>query len=508
MQVSHPTRPTVAVLGAGASGTLAAIHLLRTAGRRATPVDLVLLDPADRWGRGVAFGTADEAHLLNVTAAGMSAIPEDPGHFVDWLARQDPDGRSEQGAFVPRRQFALYLDDTLADAVASTYGLVSLRHRRVRGVSVRRTVPGVEIGLADGSQMRADAVVVATGLPAVGHGWAPPALRDSPFFVPDPWLPGALDVVRRDRTGPPDVLVVGTGLTMVDVVRSITADDCRADRLVHAVSRHARLPEPHTEDQKLAAIPDIAEWGQTLAELRADVDRHVSGVVESTGDWRPAVDGLRHQVAALWGRLSEADRVRFLAEDAGAWNVARHRMPPASARVIARLRSSGRLQVTGGEVAAAEPLPAGGLSVTLSDGTQREVGWVVNCTGPQSDVRALGDSLVDDLLRTRGGVAAATPATAGMGFRTAAGRLVDSAGTTEAPIWTLGALRRGELWESTAVPEIRAQARAIGTAVLDAVAPQPRRLADGRLVSGHHPVARPRDPLGLPLSTTAEAAAA
>ncbi|HLU41803.1 MAG TPA: hypothetical protein VKZ55_05355, partial [Microthrixaceae bacterium] len=69
------------------------------------------------------------------------------------------------------------------------------------------------------------------------------------------------------------------------------------------------------------------------------------------------------------------------------------------------------------------------------------------------------------------GVARATIATAGMGLRTEQGRLVDSNGSAEAPIWTLGALRRGELWESTAVPEIAAQASAVATAVLDAVAP-------------------------------------
>ena len=149
----------------------------------------------------------------------------------------------------------------------------------------------------------------------------------------------------------------------------------------------------------------------------------------------------------------------------------------------------------------------GGLRVALSNGESLDVGWVVNCTGPQRDIRLLGDSFLDDLIRPRAGGAFGTLATAGMGFRTRDGRLMDSEGTADAPLWTLGALRRGELWESTAVPEIRAQALAVAHSVLDTVAPLPRKLADGRTVSGHHPIARPRDPLGLPISTTADAAA-
>jgi hypothetical protein len=133
---------------------------------------------------------------------------------------------------------------------------------------------------------------------------------------------------------------------------------------------------------------------------------------------------------------------------------------------------------------------------------------VVNCTGPRHDVRTLGNPLLDDLLRPREDGALATAATAGMGVSTADGRIVDQHGSTVGPLWTLGALRRGELWESTAVPEIRTQALALASGVLDAVAPLPRRLEDGRLVPGAHPVAPPRDPLGLPLSTTSEAAAA
>jgi hypothetical protein len=213
-------------------------------------------------------------------------------------------------------------------------------------------------------------------------------------------------------------------------------------------------------------------------------------------------------VQALWQRLGEEDRAEFLRTDAGAWGRARHRMPPGSADVIAALRASGTLSISAGEVSDAEPLTGGGLRVTLTGGDVCDVGWVVNCTGTSTVVQPGSDPLLDDLLAPRAGVSLARLSTAGLGFQTSAGRLIDSVGTTGAPIWTLGSMRRGELYETTAVPEIRTQAAQVATAVLDEISPEPRRLADGRVVGGHHPVARPRDPLGLPLSTTAEAAAA
>ncbi len=504
-------RPRVVVIGGGAAGTLVAIHLARTAHQRGTTVDVLLVEPTDRAGRGTAFGTTDDEHLLNVPAAGMSALPQDPGHFVAWRARQDHAGAegsgAEPGAFAPRRQFGRYLDETLTDAFAMAAASASLRQVRTRAVGVRREAEGATVQLHDGHDLVADAVVVATGLPAAGHAWAPEALRRSPFFVADPWAPGALDVVCRDAAGPGDVLLVGAGLTMVDVVLSLTRAGGRDDRRVLVVSRTGEFPATHAEQLQLAAIPDVEQWGSSLADLRAEVAGHVERVRASGGDWRPAMDGLRFRVSELWRRLSEQDRADFLSIEASEWNRARHRMPPSSAVVLRELMTADRLRRVVGTVADASPLGEGGMRVTLADGSVHDVGWVVNCTGPALDVRRLGHPLLDDLLAPRAGVSFAQAATAGMGFRTRDGRLLDSTGRADAPVWTLGALRRGELWESTAVPEIRSQALGLAIDVLDTIAPLPRRLEDGRLVSGHHPVARPRDPLGLPLSCTAEAAA-
>ena len=170
----------------------------------------------------------------------------------------------------------------------------------------------------------------------------------------------------------------------------------------------------------------------------------------------------------LWARLDEADRLEFLRTHAATWNRIRHRVPGPSARRIDGLLHDGRLTTAAARVEDATTVP-GGLRVRLTDGTVRDVGWVVNCTGPESDVRRVGDPLLDDLLRDRETGAVAVPATAGMGVRTRDGQVVDASGRAHAPIWVLGALRRGELWESTAVPEIRQQALAASTAVMTAV---------------------------------------
>ena len=405
-------RPRVVVVGAGAAGTLTAIHLLRTATRRATALDIVLVDPADRWARGVAFGTPDETHLLNVPSAGHERAARGP-RALRRLARRRRSGSDDcdPNAFVPRRQFALYLDDTLADARAAAADLVDPQPRplpRGRRTSYpRRVLRGPRRRGAARGRRRRGRDRAADRRARLGAGGA----DRSAFFVSDPWAPGALDVVRRDAHGPADVLVVGSGLTMVDVTLTLTGADgsgppggpaaastpCRATPGCRARTWPGRSWPPSPTSPR-GARP----WPRSARTRRATSPRSAR---------RPATGGPRSTacvtgVSALWGRLSEAERVEFLARDAGAWNVLRHRMAPSSKARLDALRAEGRLTLAPAEVLDAEPLTGGGLTVALSDGTRREVGWVVNCTGPQSDVRQLGDPLLDDLLRPRAGVSA------------------------------------------------------------------------------------------------------
>ncbi|WP_406167391.1 FAD/NAD(P)-binding protein [Streptomyces canus] len=486
-------RPTAAVVGAGAAGSAVAVQLCETAARRGSPLDLVLIDPAPEAGRGTAYATQDPRHLLNVPAGNMSCYPDDPGHFVRWLCRHGEPGVTAAD-FVPRHQYGSYLADVLGRAIIAAHGTVRVRRLRTRAVGLTRRGTTTVVALADGTELSADAVVLATGPQPQGTGWVPDGLRGSERLVADPWAPGALDEILADPCRG-DVLLVGTGLTAVDV--ALAAD--RQDRTVHAVSPSGRLPEAHTVAPPPAVAPGPLR-GLSLDGLRTAVLRHVSRAVRAHGDWRPGLDGLRPVTAALWASLSPDERAEFSRRDGSLWNRHRHRMPPVTAEAVGRMRRMRRMRLHAGRVTAVQPGANGSLRVRLSPADAAvpydlSVAWVVNCTGPAPHA-GTADPLWQSLFH--GGTAVCEPL--GMGVATDDGRLVGAGGRAALPLWTLGAPRRGELWESTAMPEIRAQATAVAEAVLTHLAPDPAPAAPVRRL--------PSDLSGHPLHTHAAAASA
>ncbi|MFJ3304131.1 FAD/NAD(P)-binding protein [Streptomyces sp. NPDC086549] len=475
-------RHTVAIVGAGAAGALTAVQLCETATRRRTPLDVVLIDPAPEAGRGTAYATPDPRHRLNVPAGNMSAYPDDPGHFTRWLCRHG-EPQVTGADFATRYRYGAYLADTLGQAVVRSHGTAAVRRLRTRAEGCTGTPDGrVELRLADGERLAADAAVLATGPAAPTAGWAPPALRTSLRFVGAPWTPGALD---GPRDAADDVLLVGTGLTAVDL--ALTLD--RPGRTVHALSRSGLLPQPHTLGPA-GVMPAPEDLDDTsLGRLRRAVYRHLSRSVRTHGDWRPGLDSLRPHTVRLWRSLTPEEQEEFLAREGALWNTHRHRMAPATAEHVSRARTARRLHVHTGTVVRAGAHDDGTLAVELSGGRTLHVGWVIDCTGP-------GRHLDDPLWRSLLASGAAVHGPLGMGAATRDGRLLDARGRTGLPLFTLGAPRRGELWETTAVPEIRVQAAELAQQLL---APLTRRPRTGR---------RPVDGHGLALSTHAEAAAA
>ncbi len=452
----------IAVVGAGAAGSLFTAALARriAADRQgATAHEVVLIDPAPGPVRGAAFGTLDRRHLLNVPASGMSYDPDDRFDFVHWCEDQGLIlNVSDTYFFAPRLEWARYLRQRLIRDTARVKERLSVRQVHARAIGFDRDGAGLIVRTDGDEDVRVDRVVLATGLPSVGEDWAPEGPVTHPRYVSDPWDSARFSAVLQ---GEKDVVVVGAGLTMVDVALSVL--DSHPDRRVVAVSRTGVLPRAHAPEYLGEVVPDVRGWGSTTAEINAAAHAHISAVAQLQGNWRPGVDGIRYRVAELWGRLSEAERGVFLREVVRGWNVRRHRMPASSAAVIAEALASGRLEVRAMKVDAVDFGPER-VTLTSGDGQSASGGWLVNCSGPRTDIRTLDNPAYDALLGATGGPAWGATDAHGLGVTTRDGQVLTPEGQPT-PIWTLGALRRGELWESTAIPEIRQQAADLAAAL-------------------------------------------
>ena len=411
---------TVAIVGAGASGTLTAVELVRVACHRGRALHVILVDDAEP-GLGVAYATTDEQHRLNVPAARMSALADDPGHFLRWAAADGLDVRPDD--FVPRMEYGRYLQELLADAQDRATGDVELTvvHATATGLLDRCVV-------LDGARtVPVDATVLALGNP-------PPVIPDAfashPGLIRDPWAPGALDDL--DDAG--RVLLIGTGLTMVDV--ALTLADRAPDTELVAVSRRGLLPRAHAARPVAPLAPVVAPADDLTLDAAVDAVREA--IAADPRNWRAVVDGLRPVTQELWGSFSLRDRKRFLDGPARQWEVHRHRMAPQVAARIEGLQAEGRLRIAAGR-----------------PGHLPHCDRAIACTGPDLDVRRSGNPLLQDLLDTGRG----RPDPLALGLDTGPeGELVDAVGRPAPKTLVVGPLRRGALYETTAIPEIRCQA--------------------------------------------------
>ncbi len=459
------------IVGGGASGTLLATHLLRQGGDRAASITLVEEHPTI--GLGLAYGTTDAVHRLNVPAHRMSAFPDDPDHFLRWARRADP-GISEW-SYLPRTEYGRYLQDVLGEALTAA---VDRRHgtqlRFARGRAERTTMIDAARGigllfLEDGRCLPYDHLVLATGhagpspLPAtVDCGQV-----DGDGIINDPWAPGALDRaarLARDDEGP--VVLVGTGLTMVDV--ALTLSRLAPGTPLTALSRHGLAPQPHPHERRPRKVEPLRfDEPVTARSLLRTVREAVEKAMSEGDDWTGVVDDLRPITTRLWQSLDLVEQRRFLRHVGRRWDVVRHRMAPAVGDEIARLEITGALALRAARVHEVRPGPAGtGLEVVIRHAGEDRVlraAAVINCTGPRSDGARGGTPFLRHLVDA--GIA--TPHPLGLGLAVDdQGALIGADGRPSPAVHTLGPLRRGHLFESTAMPESRVQAADLAAELL------------------------------------------
>ncbi len=430
----------VAIVGGGFSGITVAAQLARLA-----PEGLsVQLFEDGAIARGAAYGTRHGEHLLNTRASAMTALVDEPDHFVGWL-----DGAAQPHEFVSRRTYGDYLEAIATDAFARP-GFKRIEDR----VESVEPLPqgGFSVTDSHGRSSRSAFVVLAVGHASPATGFLPEAMIASDRFVADPW--------RFDYSAVEgDVLVIGSGLTALDAVSALRTGGHRGR--IDVVSRHGRFPQTHTEfpaPYDAAPLLDARDARRLLRSFR----QCLAAAASRGYDWRCVVDALRPHSESLWRRLPEAERLRFDRHLRSRWELRRHRAPQAVADALDVYRDSGRLGVYAGTVrsyrdALVEIALANGSTVTL------EPRWIVNCTGPARGIAAFDRAPLAELRR----IGALSPSPSGRGVAVDGSmHPIGHDGTAVPGLFAVGPLAGGSFFELTAVPELRVQARAAAAAIV------------------------------------------
>lgn len=439
---------TIAIVGGGCSGLLVAVQLRRQGFGGA----VVVVEPHGELGRGLAYSTTFSEHLLNVPAGKMSALPDVPDDFLEWLRERNWPGAGP-ATFAPRQLYGEYLGE-----LTGRHGVESVRHVRAEVGGIAVTGKRARLRLSDGATIEADRVVLALGNPASG-----PELDVETSGMEDRWhlSPWVGDALRLRAPGE-RILLLGSGLTAIDAVLALQSQgSCRTI----LVSRRGNLPQTHRMGLRPAEMPPLQS--RTLRGMFRELRAQIAYAREQDLCWRAAIDALRPVSNQLWQELPLRERESFLRRVKTYWETHRHRMAPQIRERIDGYRAEGRMEVIAGRLRESVAR-AGGIDVRIArrgGGEQAmEVDRIISCTGIQENYRNHPRKLIASLVRE--GVAA--PNDLGIGFRTdGGGALVGADGRVSEVLFTLGPPRRGELIETTAVPEIRMQAEELARRLVE-----------------------------------------
>jgi hydroxyacylglutathione hydrolase len=453
---------TVAVIGGGFSGASVAAGLLRAGN---PSVSVILVEREGNPGRGVAYGTQCGAHLLNVPAQNMSALADHPSHLLEW-ARVHYDSGVQPADYLPRRIFGQYVETVLkqaAEASASRF-----EWKRDEAVSISSINGKAEISLRSGSKIVADKVVLALGNFPPADPKFPGKTQFSPRYVSNPWGSNTAESNGIDNLNENEsVLLVGSGLTSVDIV--ITLRERGFKGKIHILSRHGLLPQIHKRAEAWPAFWN-EESPRTARGLLRLIRSQVVKAEAQKNDWRAVIDSLRPFTQKIWRLLPVQEQRRFLRHLRAYWDVHRHRIATQVGEMLLAEMNEGTVVLHAGRITEYCEKPDC-VEVTYRDRVDQEyktlrVQRVMNCTGPDADIRRIQDPLLQDLLQRN----LVWPDALGLGLETAEdGALL---GPQEVPgnlFFTLGPLRKGNLWESTAVPEIRGQAAQLAKDLISSI---------------------------------------
>jgi uncharacterized NAD(P)/FAD-binding protein YdhS len=448
----------IGILGAGFTGTMTATQLLRKSGE---PIELVVIDELNTGNGGVAFNPYSKIHLLNVIAAKMSAFPDDPDHFLDWVLSQ-PDYKGKDrtlvaNAFLPRALYGKYLNAIWKETIKNASGTHKIRLIDSLAIDIDVLCDNISLQLKNGEKIDLDYCVIATGNNIPGN----PKIRNADFYksknyFQNPWQKSSVEV-RNNLTKP--VLIIGNGLTMVDTVLGLLENDF--DKEIYSISPNGFNILPHRHNGvKYTSLVDELPQNPTLFELVSLIRKHIKSVRQLGISAEPIIDSIRPYTQKIWQNFSTAEKNLFLKRFRHLWGVARHRIPTNIHDKIQQLRIDGKLLIKSGRIIDITESEDGIIveyyNKKLKVKEKIEVCRVINCTGPESNLENLENTLLSKALSK--GTITQDELKLGLRADIESFRVINSNGEVLKNHFVLGSNLKGELWETTAVNELRAQA--------------------------------------------------
>ncbi len=427
----------VAIIGGGLAGAATTIACARYA-RHAR----VRLFSPESPGRGAAYGAGSPIWFMNGPASAMSVVADDAGHLARSL-------RCAPGTFITRERFGEYVGETLR---AAAFGRANVAIERSSVVDIERTRGGFLLCDDRGVRYRARSVVLAMGNARPADEFLPSELRSSARYVGDPWRVPIAEIPDGD------MLCIGNGLTAIDHV----AARALANRsgTTFTIARHGFLPARERSEIRALRYEELGLDERTPLGMFRSLREAMQRCVAMGGDWREVAEAIRRPSQRIWIGWTIAQRRQFLDHLAPLWGSLRYRVPPATDDAVAALRAAGRYVPLRGEiVAASEERDALIVDYRVDGEIHRlRVAMVLNCTGPNGELRSNPDPLLRSMLE-RGLI---RPDATRLGLdATMQGEAIDREGLADERLLAIGPLLRGVLYETTAVPEIAEQARAI-----------------------------------------------
>ena len=448
----------IGIIGGGFTGTMTAVQLID---KSAGPCEIILINERETLNKGIAYNPYSDKHLLNVIAGKMSAYPDKPDNFLDWVMQKENFKQKDRtlitNSFLPRQIYGEYLCH-LWDVAEKSAGSKQIQINVIDSLVVDLDVSdkSVTLWLDNNLKLKVDECVIVTG----NHIPRNPRIKNmdfykSPNYFQNPWK---IESVKNTVSNLP-ILIVGNGLTMVDTVLGLLEQGFKGNIFSISPNGFNILPHRHNGLKYSKLVEELRD-GLSIYELVKLINKHIKTVREYGVSAEPIIDSLRPQTQKIWKSFSEQERELFMSRLRHLWGVARHRIPLHSHDKIQQLRIDGKLHINSGKIIDINE-SNGSIKVQYLDKKENElkainVSRIINCTGPETDLINLDKSFLKNCLLK--GILTQDKLKLGIKTDTESFQIINSDGKAHTNLYTIGSNLKGELWESTAVNELRIQA--------------------------------------------------